>query len=69
FGVSLLIDTILKPLLHMRIHRIVLEVAAVLIGVLVAHNFGRIVTTVMSHGASPPDRAYMEVVEFLEENT
>jgi hypothetical protein len=69
FGVSLLIDTILKPLLRLSIPRITLEIAAVLIGVSVAHNFGRIVTTVMSHGASPPDRAYMEVVQFLEENT
>lgn len=66
---SLLLDLILKPLQRIKIARISLEITAVLIGVFLAQRLNQFVHYAMRHDYFAPDRAYMEVVEYLEENT
>lgn len=66
---SFLLDLILKPLQKIKIARISLEIAALLIGVLLAQRLNQFIQYAMRHDYFAPDRAYMEVVEYLEENT
>ncbi|MBL8051235.1 MAG: glycosyltransferase family 39 protein [Anaerolineales bacterium] len=69
FGFSFLINLILKPLQKIIFTRRLLEIAALLIAINFAYQFNRVISTVMVHNYFPPDRAYMEVIEFIEENT
>lgn len=66
---SLLVHLALKPLRRGRAARIALEVSAILFGAYMGYNISRVIISVMVHDYFPSDRAYMEVVEFLEENT
>jgi hypothetical protein len=45
------------------------EISAVLVSIYLGYNLSQVIVKVMVHDYFPPDRAYMEVVEFLEENT
>lgn len=66
---SFFIDLILKPLQKIKIARLALEITSVLVGAYFAYNLGNFVLTSMRHGYFPADRPYMEVLEYLEENT
>lgn len=66
---SFFIDLLLKPFQKIKIARLVLEVASVLLGAYFAYTLGEFVVTSMRHGYFPADRPYMEVLEYLEENT
>lgn len=66
---SLLVDFLLRPLRRIKMARLALEAAAVLAGLYLGYNISNVIISVMVHDYFPPDRAYMEVVEFLEENT
>ncbi|NJN80278.1 MAG: hypothetical protein HC797_07305 [Anaerolineales bacterium] len=49
--------------------RQVLEIAVLTLTVYSAYQFNRIVSIVMVHNYFPPDRPYMEVVEYIENHT
>lgn len=66
---SFFIDLILKPFQKMKITRLALEVTSILVGATLAYNLGNFVVTFMRHDYFPADRPYMEVLEYLEENT
>lgn len=66
---SFLIDLILKPLQKIKIARLALEITALLVGAYFAYNLGNYVVTFMRHDYFAEDRPYMEVLEYLEENT
>lgn len=68
-GFSLLIHLVLKPLQKIDIARRLLEAAALVVLVYHAYHFNRIVSIVMVRNYFPPERAYMEVIAYLEENT
>mgnify|MGYP000978971977 FL=1 len=68
-GFSLLTHLILKPLQKIEVARRLLEVTAFIVIVYYAYHFNRIVSIVMVRDYFPPDRAYMEVVAYIEENT
>lgn len=68
-GFSFLIHLILKPLQKTVVMRRLLEVTALIVTVYYAYHFNRIVSIVMVRDYFPPDRAYMEVVAYIEENT
>ncbi|MFN3491451.1 MAG: hypothetical protein ACK40V_04435, partial [Anaerolineales bacterium] len=68
-GFSFLIHLIFKPLQKILFMRRALEITALLITVYSAYQFNRVISIVMVRNYFPPDRAYMEVVEFIEENT
>ncbi|HCR72294.1 MAG TPA: hypothetical protein DIW23_12675, partial [Anaerolineae bacterium] len=68
-GFSLLTHLILKPLQKIKVASRLLEVAVLIIAVYYAYNFNRVVSIVMVRDYFPPDRAYMEVVAYIEENT
>ena len=66
---SFFLDLILKPLLRIRIARLALEILSVLAGIYFAYNLGNYIVTVMRHDYFAADRPYMEVLEYLEQNT
>jgi hypothetical protein len=66
---SLLIDLLLKPLQKIKFARLSLLLASLLLSAYLAYNFSRVITSIMQHNYFPADRPYMEVVEYLEENT
>lgn len=66
---SLLLDLILKPLRKFGSSRTVVQIASLLVGIYLATRFGSQVKSVMLFNYFPPDRPYMEVLPFLEENT
>lgn len=66
---SLLLHLLLKPLEKIRPAKITVEVLSIAAGVLLAYNLGSALAMVMRHDYFPADRPYMEVLEFLEENT
>lgn len=68
-GGGLLLDLLRKPLQRMQPARLPLQIAALLLCVYLARDFSLVISAVMPHGYFPPDRPYMEVLEYLEENT
>ena len=66
---SLFIDLAIHPLQKFKPLRFSLEIFAILIGIYFAYGFGSYVTTVMRYNYFPPERPYIEVLPFLEENT
>jgi hypothetical protein len=66
---SLLLHLILKPLQRFKPAHLMVEISAVLVSIYLGYNLSQVIVKVMVHDYFPPDRAYMEVVEFLEENT
>lgn len=69
FMFSFLINLVLKPVQKIIFTRRLLEVAALAIAINFAYQFNRAVSSIMVHDYFPPDRAYMEVVEYIEEHT
>ncbi|MBL8090541.1 MAG: hypothetical protein JNJ43_09455 [Anaerolineales bacterium] len=69
FGFSFLIYLILKPFQKINVMRRILEIAALLIAFYYANQFSQVISIVMVKGYFPPDRAYMEVLEYIEDNT
>ena len=57
------------PLQKIKIARITLEIASMMLGIFSAYQFGINVVTIMRYNYFPEDRPYMEVLPFLEENT
>jgi hypothetical protein len=68
-GFSLFIHLILQPFQKRLVVRRLLEVTALIATVYYAYHFNRIISIVMVRDYFPPERAYMEVVEYIEENT
>jgi len=66
---SLCLDLILKPSLQIKTNRPAWNALAFLIGLMISKSLIDFVKDEMVHNFFPPDRAYMEVVEYLEENT
>ncbi len=66
---SLLIDLILRPLRKIKIAQITFELAAITTAVLLAYGFGSYVKTTMLYNFYSKDRPYMDVVQFLQDNT
>ncbi len=66
---SIVIDLIIKPLQKNKYSRLTLEIACYAIAVLSAYQFWQPIQTVMVHNYFPKDKAYMEVVDYLEQNT
>lgn len=66
---SFFLDLILKPLQKIKITRLALEIVSVMAGIYFAYNLGNFVVTSMRHGYFPAERPYMEVLEYLEQNT
>lgn len=68
-GGSLLIHLILQPMQQIILARRLLEITALVIAIYYAHQFNRVISAVMVRDYFPPDRAYMEVIEYIEKNT
>jgi hypothetical protein len=66
---SILIDIILKSFQKNRLISYAMEFAALYFTVMMAYQFWIIVQFNMVHNIFPADKPYMEVVQYLEENT
>ena len=66
---SLLLDLLLRPLRRNQYLNILLITAMLLYGASAVNNFWKFIDYAMPHGYFPPDRPYMEVVTYIEENT
>ncbi|MDP1544891.1 MAG: glycosyltransferase family 39 protein [Anaerolineales bacterium] len=66
---SFLIYLILKPLQKIKYSHFALVAGAVMISAVMAYNFGTAIYQIMRHGRFPADAPYMDVLDFLEENT
>lgn len=69
FSISLALDLILKPLRRFQYANLFLIAIAVYIGVNSVDRFRLMIAYVMEHGRYEPDRPYMEVIDYIEENT
>lgn len=69
FSISLALDLILKPLRRLQYTNLILIGVAVYYGVSSADRFKLMIQYVMEHGRYEPDRPYMEVIAYIEENT
>ena len=66
---SLCLDLILRPVFKIKASRPALNALALLCGALMSKNLIDFVWGSMRHNVYPPDRAYMDVVAYLEEKT
>lgn len=66
---SILIDMILKPIQKNPYTRKALEIVSILIALYSAYQFWIPIQKTMVHNVIPPDKPYMDVVRYLEENT
>lgn len=69
FSISLAFDLILKPLRQSQYINLLLVSLAILYGVNSVGRFQRVIEYIMPHGRFEPDRPYMEVIAYIEENT
>lgn len=69
FMFSIVIDLIIKPLQKNKYVRLTLEIACYVIAVLSANQFWQPIQAVMVHNYFPKGRPYMEVVDYLQQNT
>ncbi|MBI5839377.1 MAG: hypothetical protein HZB19_04685 [Chloroflexi bacterium] len=66
---SVLLDLITRPLLKARTGRIALNIASALASLYLVYSFADQVRVRMPYNYFPPDRPFMDVLPFLEENT
>lgn len=66
---SILLDSILSPFQKTGVARGLFQSLAIGTGVYLAMNLGGYVRSVMRYNYFPPERPYMEVLPYLEENT
>lgn len=66
---SIVIHFIIKPLQKNKNIRLILEISCYLITIYSAYQFWQPIQSVMVHNYFPKDRPYMEVVDYLEQNT
>ncbi len=66
---SLLIELIIRPLQKIKTARITLQFASIVFAVFMAHGFGSYIKQTMLYNTYPKDRPYVEVLQFLQENT
>ncbi len=66
---SLLAHTLLKPAQKTAQMRRILEITSLAITFYSAYQFNQIISVTMPRNYFPPDRAYMEAVEYIEQNT
>lgn len=71
---SLLIDLILQPLQLLpgqvkKIASLTLEIASIAAAVFLAYQFSGYINKIMPYNTYPADKPYMDVVQFLEDNT
>ena len=66
---SLLLDLLIHPLQKTRKARLAFELAFIALAVIMAHGLGSYVKRNMVYNFPPRGRPYMDVVQFLEENT
>ncbi len=66
---SYLFDLLLRPLQRMKVAQVVLIVLALWYSGYSANRLWKFIDYAMPHGYFPPDRAYMDVIDYLEENT
>lgn len=66
---SIVIHFIIKPLQKNKNIRLILEFTCYLIAIYSAYQFWKPIQSVMVHNYFPKDKPYMEVVDYLEQNT
>lgn len=66
---SLLLDLILRPLQRIRFVPYALVTASLVYAVFSAYSLWNMIHYIMPHGRFAPNRPYMEVIAYLEENT
>jgi hypothetical protein len=69
FMFSIVIDLIIKPLQKNKTIHLTLEITCYLVAMYAAYQFWQPIQGVMVHNYFPKDKPYMEVVEYLEQNT
>lgn len=66
---SVILDFMIRPLQKIKNMRPVVQYAAIALSLILAYNFGKQVVKIMPYNFFPPERPYMDVLPYLEENT
>jgi hypothetical protein len=68
-GAGLILDLAIRPLYRLKFGRVSVWLASALASLTMMYQLAEAVILKMPHGHFPPERPYMEVLPFLEENT
>ena len=66
---SVLLDFLLRPLQKIITARFPLEFASIILGIILAYQFGNYIKSTMPYNYFPANRPYMEVLPFIEANS
>ncbi len=66
---SVLLDFLLRPLQKIKTARFPLELASIILGIILAYQFGNYIKSTMPYNYFPANRPYMEVLPFIEANS